>query len=126
MEKDQEVSLFQAIENAFNDAVVSNDTSEIEKFVSNDWVMIDAPGGIIKKQQFYKAIERGQLSHQAMRKEVIRVKIYGDIALVTGRGQNTATWQGQQLEFDEWITDVYRKESDQWRCVLTHLTPVKR
>ena len=44
-----------------------------------------------------------------MTKKILRVKIYRDIALVTGRGQNTGTWQGQPLEADEWITDVYKK-----------------
>jgi len=126
METNQLISTFQEIEDVFNKAVVSNDTNEIEKCVSHDWVMVDAQGGIVEKQRFYRAIEKGQLSHQTMSKEVLRVKIYGDIAIVTGRGQNTATWQGQALGFDEWITDVYRRENDQWLCVLTHLTPVKK
>ena len=59
-----------------------------------------------------------------MTKEILRVKIYDNIALVTGRGKNTGTWQGEPMQADEWITDVYRKENDKWVCVLTHLTPV--
>jgi ketosteroid isomerase-like protein len=61
-----------------------------------------------------------------MTKEVLRVKVYGDVALVTGRGQNTGKWQGHPLSADEWITDVYHKVNSQWLCVLTHLTPVKK
>ena len=61
-----------------------------------------------------------------MMKEISRVKIYGDVAIVTGRGQNTGTWQGQPLVADEWVTDVYVKEKNDWLCVLTHLTPVKK
>ncbi len=61
-----------------------------------------------------------------MTKEILRVKVYGDIAMVTGRGQNTGTWQGQPMEADEWITDVYQRVNDKWLCVLTHLTPVKK
>lgn len=29
------------------------------------------------------------------------------------------------MEPDEWITDVYRRENGEWRCMLTHLTPVE-
>jgi len=45
---------------------------------------------------------------------------------VTGRAQNTGTWQGEPMEAVEWITDVYKKDGDEWLCVLTHLTPVKK
>jgi ketosteroid isomerase-like protein len=61
-----------------------------------------------------------------MTKEILRVKVYDNIALVTGRGKNTGIWQGQPMEADEWITDVYKKENDEWICVLTHLTPVHK
>ncbi|MEX2379726.1 MAG: nuclear transport factor 2 family protein [Vicingaceae bacterium] len=117
---------FQEIEDNFNKAVVSNDVEEIKKCISEDWVLVDAQGGIIPQERFFSVLEQGLLSHSTMTKEVLRVKSYGDIALVTGRGQNTGTWQAQPLEADEWITDVYKRENDKWLCVLTHLTPVKK
>jgi ketosteroid isomerase-like protein len=126
MTNEQLISEFQTVEDVFNEAIVSNDVKEISKCLSNDWVLIDAQGGIIEKQSFFNAVDKGMLTHQSMHKEILRVKIYHEIALVTGRGQNTATWQGQSLESDEWITDVYRKEGNNWLCVLTHLTPVKK
>jgi ketosteroid isomerase-like protein len=87
---------------------------------------VDGQGGIIPQEGFFSVLQNGQLSHSTMTKEILRVKVYGEIALVTGRGQNTGTWQGQPLEAEEWITDVYKKENDTWLCVLTHLTPVKK
>ncbi len=116
---------FQKIENDFNDAVVSNSIEEIKKRITPDWVLIDSQGGIIPQEGFFKVLAQGLLSHSTMSKEILRVKVYGEIALVTGRGKNTGTWQGKPMEADEWITDVYKKENDKWFCVLTHLTPVK-
>jgi ketosteroid isomerase-like protein len=86
--------------------------------------LVDSQGGIIPQEKFFYVLEQGMLSHTTMTKQILRVKVYGDIALVTGRGQNTGTRQGQHLEADEWITDVYKKVDDNWLCVLTHLTPV--
>lgn len=117
---------FQEIEDNFNVAVLSNNVDEIKKCITSDWVLVDSQGGIIPQEGFFSVLQQGQLSHSTMTKEVLRVKVYGDIALITGRGQNTGIWQGQSLEADEWITDVYKKENDQWLCVLTHLTPVKK
>lgn len=126
MKDEQLISEFQKIEDDFNKAVISNKVDEIKKCVSEDWVLVDSQGGIIPQEGFFHVLEQGLLSHATMTKQILRVKIYGDIALVTGRGQNTGIWQGQPLEADEWITDVYKKENDKWLCVLTHLTPVKK
>lgn len=117
---------FQQIEDNFNVAIVSNSVDEIKKCIISDWVLVDSQGGIIPQERFFNVLEQGLLSHSTMTKEILRVKVYRDIALVTGRGKNTGTWQGQHMEADEWITDVYKKENDKWLCVLTHLTPVKK
>ena len=126
MAEEQLIKQFQQIENNFNVAVISNSVDEIIKCVTSDWVLVDSQGGIISQEGFFSVLQQGQLSHLTMTNEILRVKVYGDIALVTSRGQNTGTWQGQPLEADEWITDVYKKENDKWLCVLTHLTPVKK
>ena len=116
---------FQEIEDNFNSAVITNDVTEIKRCINEDWVLVDSQGGIIPQEKIFSVLEQGLLSHSTMSKEVLRVKVYGDVALVTGRGQNTGTWQGQPMEADEWITDVYKKENEKWLCVLTHLSPVK-
>jgi ketosteroid isomerase-like protein len=117
---------FQKIEDEFNKAVVSNDVAEIKKCITSEWVLIDSQGGIIPQERFFGVLEQGLLSHSTMTKEILRVKLYGEVALVTGRGQNTGLWQGQPLEADEWVTDVYINQKDKWLCVMTHLTPVKK
>jgi ketosteroid isomerase-like protein len=126
MTEEQLKQQFQQIEGAFNKAVISNNVDEIKNCITNDWVLVDSQGGIIPQEKFFSVLEQGLLSHATMTKKVLRVKVYGGIALVTGRGQNTGTWQGQPMQADEWITDVYKKENDKWLCVLTHLTPVKK
>jgi hypothetical protein len=115
---------FHTIEEIFNQAVISNNLEEISKCISTEWVLVDAQGGIIPRERFYYVVEQGMLKHTTMTKEILRVKVYDNIALVTGRGKNTGTWQGEPMQADEWITDVYRKENEKWVCVLTHLTPV--
>jgi ketosteroid isomerase-like protein len=126
MTEEQLIEQFQKIEDNFNRAVISNNVDEINKCITTDWVLVDSQGGIIPQDRFLYVLQQGMLSHSTMTKKILRVKIYGEIALVTGRGQNTGTWQGQFMEADEWITDVYKKDNDNWFCVLTHLTPVKK
>jgi ketosteroid isomerase-like protein len=125
MKEEQLKMYFQEIADNFNKAVITNDINEIKECVTNDWILVDSQGGIIPQERFFNVLEQGLLSHTTMTKEILRVKVYGDIALVTGRGYNTGSWQGKPMEADEWITDVYKKQNEGWLCVLTHLTPVK-
>lgn len=117
---------FQEIEDEFNRAVLSNSVAEITKCIASESVLVDAQGGILPKERFFYVVEQGMLLHSTMTKEILRVKVYDTIAVVASRGKNTGMWQGEAIEADEWITDIYKKENEKWFCVLTHLTPVKK
>lgn len=117
---------FQVIEDAFNEAVVSNDCEKILACVSEDWIIVDPQSGVIPKERFLSVIKQGMLKHTSMTKEILRVRVYENIALVTGRGKNTGSFNANPFELDEWITDVYQRKDDKWLCVLTHLTPVAK
>jgi ketosteroid isomerase-like protein len=120
-----ELEEFTAIENAFNDAMVSNDIARIADCISEDWVLVTPEVGPVSREGMLDAIGSGRLTHDRMVKTLVRTKVYGDMAVVTGRGQNTGTFRGEPMAADEWITDIYRRIDGRWRCVLTHLTPAK-
>jgi ketosteroid isomerase-like protein len=114
---------FTEIENAFNAAMVSNDVDRIADCISDDWVLVTPEAGPVSRDGMLAAIASGRLTHDMMVKKLVRAKVYGDMAVVTGRGQNTGTFRGEPIAADEWITDIYHKVDGRWRCVLTHLTP---
>jgi ketosteroid isomerase-like protein len=120
---DEVLQAFQALEDRFNDAMVSNDVERIAQCVSDDWTLVTPEKGPITREAILHAIGSGLLAHDSMTKQVVRASVYGDMAVVTGRGRNTGTFRGAPISADEWITDVYRFAQGQWRCVLTHLTP---
>jgi len=113
------------VEEDFNAAMISNDVSRISACVAEDWVLVTPEAGVIPRARILRVIETGELSHDTMTKDVGRVKVYGDIAVVTARGRNTGQFKGQPIAADEWITDVYRRVHGRWLCVLTHLTPAR-
>lgn len=118
-----ELAEFQAVEDAFNAAMVSNDSTRIADHITEDWVLVTPEKGPVSRAAILAVIGNGVLTHDWMVKTIARVKRYGDVALVTGRGQNTGTFRGAPIQADEWITDVYRLVDGRWRCALTHLTP---
>lgn len=104
-------------------SIVSNDVDRIAEFTTDDWVVVDAPG-TTTREAFHGVVRDGSLQHHSMSFEVLDVRTYGPVAVVRSRGRNTATFQGQPVEADEWTTDVLTRVDGRWRCVLTHLTSV--
>lgn len=118
-----DTEFFEGLEARFNRAMVSNDVDQIAQCIAEDWVLVTPEIGPVSREAILGAIATGRLSHDTMSKSLARVAVYGDVAIVTGRGRNTGRFQGQAISADEWITDVYRQTESGWKCVLTHLTP---
>lgn len=115
---------FQGIDDDLNHALVTNNADEISKHLSNDWTLVQAQYGIITKEKFLQAVRQGDLHHSDMKKEVLDVKLYNDVAVVTSRGINSGLYKDKVFHTGHWNTNVYRKENENWLCVLSHETPV--
>lgn len=125
-ELDEHTIELSRVEEEFNRAMVSNDVARISACVTDDWVLVTPEAGIVPRSRLLYVIGSGELSHDSMTKGVSRVRVYGDVAIVTARGRNTGQFRGKPISADEWVTDVYRKIDGRWLCVLTHLTPVAK
>ncbi|MFJ4817281.1 nuclear transport factor 2 family protein [Streptomyces sp. NPDC088801] len=105
------------------EAIVSNDPARIAGFMADEWVIV-SDSGIDPKERFLSLVESGALTHSAMDLMTDpRVRVYGDTAVVTGRVTNTAHYQGERHDADEWTTDVFVRRQGRWLCVLSHITP---
>jgi ketosteroid isomerase-like protein len=113
----------EAAEEAFNRAVISNDIAEISACISEDWVLVTPEVGPVPRERFLQAVSQGVLRHDTMTKDIGRVRVFGEVAVVTGRGRNTGMYKGEPISADEWVTDIYVRTDGRWICVLTHLTP---
>jgi ketosteroid isomerase-like protein len=114
---------FAALLSAWAAAIVANDAASIGRLVGPEWVFV-TESGIDPGERFLTAVASGDLTHDRMGFEVLRVHIYGDVAVVTSRGTNSGAYRGESFEADEWTTDVFVRRDGSWRCTLTQLTPV--
>jgi ketosteroid isomerase-like protein len=110
------------VEKGFVDAIVKNDPEAIGRFVTDDWIIIDADGRIIDRERFLGAIKSGALTHEMMEPDDMRVRVYGDSAVVSALTRSKGKFMGQDFTTYERSTDVFVRLEGQWRCVLTQLT----
>jgi ketosteroid isomerase-like protein len=113
------------LEDRFNRAMVSNDVDAIAACITEDWLLVTPEAGPVPRARILDVVRSGRLTHSSMTKVATHAAVIGDTAWVTGRGQNTGTFNGAPIAADEYITDIYRRVGDEWLCMLTHLTPVQ-
>jgi len=114
----------EAVEAAWGRAIVDNDADAIGRFTTDDWQIV-GEDGITSRETFLALVRSGDLTHETMSKITGSVRDLGDVAVLTGRGANTGHYRGQAFSSDEWITDVFVKGADGWRCAHTHLTTAR-
>jgi ketosteroid isomerase-like protein len=110
-----------AAEEEFARALQDNDADGIARSLSDDWVVISARGGIGEgKSIFPNGIKQGSLTHKAYEVSDPRVRLYGNVALVTAKVHNAGTFDGKPFDVMERETDVWLWKDGVWKCVLTH------
>ena len=110
------------LEKEFIQAIVKNDAEAIGRFLDDDWIIIDADGGVVDKARFLGVVKSGDLSHEMMESDDVRVRVYGDSAVVTGLTRTKGKFKGQDFTTQERATDVFVRREGRWQCVFSQLT----
>ena len=110
------------VEKEFAETIVNNDLEGLGRVVADDWIIIDPNGEIVDRARFFEIIKSGSLTHEIMESDDLRVRIYGDSAVVTAVTRTKGKFMGQEFSTQERATDVFVKRDGRWRCVITHLT----
>ncbi len=110
------------LENEFARAVASNDAYALDELLADDWIIVGPDGSITDKARFLGVIKSGVLSHELMESTDMRVRLYGNTAIVTGLTTTKGKFMKQDFASCERATDIFVKQTDHWRCVFTQLS----
>jgi ketosteroid isomerase-like protein len=110
------------VERDFATAVLSNDVDAIGKFLTDDWAIVDADGGVIDKAHFLSVIKSGTLVHEEMELDDLTVRAHGDSGVVTTITSTKGKFAGQEFTTQERATDFLVKRDGRWQCVFSQLT----
>jgi ketosteroid isomerase-like protein len=113
-----------AVEERFARALAAGDADALDNIVVDDWIVIGPDGKIITRSAFLDVVRSGVLTHSVMESDETRLRVYGDAAIVTARVVTAGAYQGQAFTTTERATDVFVRDHDSWKCVLTQLTTI--
>jgi ketosteroid isomerase-like protein len=102
-------------------ALQNNDTAGIVSMLDKDWAVITTQGYIAEGPGvFPSGIRTGNRTLTAMELSEPRVRLFGNVAVVTTKVRLAGQRGGKTFDMHERQTDVLRWEGGNWKCILTH------
>ncbi|MGH8458586.1 MAG: nuclear transport factor 2 family protein, partial [Nevskiales bacterium] len=98
------------VANEWDRAMVGNDAEAIGRYMADDWIIVGSDGGQCDKATFLGLVKSGALSHDVMESEDLKVRVYGDTAVVTLRGESGGKYQGQAFREVERVSCVFVRQ----------------
>jgi ketosteroid isomerase-like protein len=106
------------------EAYVKVDTSFLDGALADDWMVITPSGNTRDKAQLLKELKDGTIKFDAMDESNVKVRVYGDAAIVTGRLRSKEKLHGQEVGGLLRYTQVFVRQGGKWRCVSSQATRI--
>jgi ketosteroid isomerase-like protein len=116
-----EAELIAAME-AWDRAMVANDSDAIGSFMTDDWTIVGPDGSVGDKDRFLELVRSGDLTHDVMETHDPDIRLFGDVAVVISKGVSGGAYRGQPFHLNERVSSVFVRRGARWSCVLTHLS----
>ena len=111
---------FMRLENVWNTAHRDADADALAALWADDLEVVVPKMPPMSKSEALGFARTGRMRFERYETSQIRVRMYGDTAVVTGRLQRTRTLAGKQTTDDWRFTKVYAQQNGAWRVVSFH------
>ena len=96
----------------------------LDRIYADDFIGIGPSGTVRTKPQVISDFTSGDLKFQSITTEDVRVRVYGNTAVETGRSTMIGQDRGKAVPRDNRFTRVWIKEVGRWRLVANHYSPL--
>jgi ketosteroid isomerase-like protein len=117
---DRNVRQLEKLETVWNDAQMRGDTQALDALWADDMEIAVPRMPIMTKAEALSFARSGRMKFLRYETSDIRVRVYGNAAVVTGRLQRTREMNGKEISDDWRFTKVYVRRTHQWRVVAFH------
>jgi ketosteroid isomerase-like protein len=105
-------------------AIVRKDRGAIERNMADDFRHIDGQGNVQTKGPFVDDLVSPDLQIDPYTVENFDVRIYTDVALLSGTTQMTGKYQGKPFASHYRYIDIYVRRDGQWKIVSVQISKI--
>lgn len=112
------------IEHDWINAIAKRDGAYMQKIEADDYIFTGPDGKALTKAEDIKSNTTGDVVFDDFKIDSVKVRFYGDTAIVNGVGTVKAHQQEEDLSGQYSWTDVFVKQKGEWKAVSAHVTAV--
>jgi len=105
-------------------ARLKRDSSFPKKIEADDFTVVWFDGRIVNKQKDVQTYESDDAVFTEFKIDDLKMRFYGDTAIVVGQGSIKARTKTQDLSGRYVWTDTFVKQKGAWKAVASQVTPV--
>jgi len=108
------------LEGVWNEAHLRGDADALERLWADDLQVMVPEMRVMTKPGLIAFVRSGRMKFDRYETSDVRVRLYDDAAVVTGRMQRTRTVNGQSVDDDWRFTKMYVRRAGRWQVVAFH------
>jgi ketosteroid isomerase-like protein len=113
------------IERDWCSATIKKDITMLGRILADDYTGVGSRGTAVTKVQELADLKSGDSNVTSCVDTNIKVRMYGDVAVVTGTGNRAGTYKGVAFKDRQILwTDVFVRKDERWQCVASQGTVV--
>jgi ketosteroid isomerase-like protein len=108
------------LEKDWSEATVKGDLAFLDKILAAELTDTDSEGTVWTKAQDLANLKSGDMKVTSAVADDIKVRVYGNVAVTTGRNINKISFKGKDQSGQYRWTDTWVKRAGRWQCVASH------
>jgi ketosteroid isomerase-like protein len=101
----------------------AGDADALAPLLAEDFLLVGPLGFMLDKTQYLRSRRSGDLQHELLAWEAVRVRIYGQAAVTIGSQTQRTKYQGRDASGRFCVTQVAVRQGDRWTLVGLHYSP---
>jgi hypothetical protein len=123
---DSDTSELQRLERVWNESHERGDADALDALWADDMEVAVPKMPVMQKADVLKFARSGRMKFLRYQTSNIRIRLYDNAAVVTGRLQRTRSMNGQEISDDWRFTKTYVRQAGHWRVVSFHASEAPR
>src|SRR6516165_2179973 len=102
----------------------AGDADALEQLLADDFLLVGPLGFMLDKTQYLGSRRTGDLTHESLAWEDVRVRVYGDAAVAVGNQAQRSSYQGRDASGQFRVTQVAIRRGERWILAGLHYSPI--
>ena len=119
-----DAEVLMGLERTWAHAVMTHDAAPLEGFLADDFTQTSETGEVRNRDETIARVGSSVAVFSSGGLEDMRVRLYGDAAVVTGRFRGEGQAGDEAFTVDVRWTDTFVRRDGRWLCVASQSSPI--